>query len=79
MAFTPTCSGQQLPSYDEMYDQFKNKGIDDVYCISVNDAFVMNAWTGRFTKKKLKDDMMVVVLLLDQWVCLLINQNKGLV
>ena len=33
---------QQLPSYDEMYDQFKDKGIDDVYCISVNDAFVMN-------------------------------------
>ena len=31
-------------SYDEMYDKFKDKGIDDVYCISVNDAFVMNAW-----------------------------------
>ena len=43
-AFTPTCSGQQLPSYDEMYQQFKDKGIDEVYCISVNDAFVMNAW-----------------------------------
>ena len=43
-AFTPTCSGQQLPTYDEMYSQFKDKGIDDVYCVSVNDAFVMNAW-----------------------------------
>jgi len=32
-AFTPTCSGQQLPFYDEMYDKFKDKGIDDVYCI----------------------------------------------
>ena len=43
-AFTPTCSGQELPSYDDMHQQFKDKGIDAVYCISVNDAFVMNAW-----------------------------------
>ena len=43
-AFTPTCSGQQLPTYDEMYNKFTDLGIDDVYCISVNDAFVMNAW-----------------------------------
>ena len=43
-AFTPTCSGQELPSYDSMHQQFKDKGIDAVYCISVNDAFVMNAW-----------------------------------
>src|SRR5210317_636909 len=43
-AFTPTCSSKQLPKYEEMYDQFKAAGIDAVYCISVNDAFVMNAW-----------------------------------
>jgi len=43
-AFTPTCSGQELPTYDDMHQQFKDKGIDAVYCISVNDAFVMNAW-----------------------------------
>lgn len=43
-AFTPTCSGQQLPEYDEKFDKFKSLGIDDIYCISVNDAFVMNAW-----------------------------------
>ena len=43
-AFTPTCSGQELPSYDSMYQQFKDLGIDEVYCMSVNDAFVMNAW-----------------------------------
>ena len=43
-AFTPTCSGEQLPSYDKHYDKFKELGIDEVYCISVNDAFVMNAW-----------------------------------
>jgi len=43
-AFTPTCSSKQLPKYEEMYDQFKAVGIDAVYCVSVNDAFVMNAW-----------------------------------
>ena len=53
-AFTPTCSGQQLPSYDEMYNQFKDKGIDDVYCISVNDAFVMNAWARDLGIEKVK-------------------------
>ena len=53
-AFTPTCSGQQLPFYDEMYDKFKDKGIDDVYCISVNDAFVMNAWARDLGIKNVK-------------------------
>jgi len=43
-AFTPTCSSEELPSYDRMYNEFKDIGIDDVYCVSVNDAFVMNAW-----------------------------------
>lgn len=43
-AFTPTCSSEELPSYDRMYNEFKDMGIDDVYCVSVNDAFVMNAW-----------------------------------
>ena len=43
-AFTPTCSSEELPSYDRMYKEFKDMGIDDVYCVSVNDAFVMNAW-----------------------------------
>ena len=53
-AFTPTCSGQQLPFYDEMYNKFKDKGIDDVYCISVNDAFVMNAWARDLGIKNVK-------------------------
>jgi len=43
-AFTPTCSTYQLPAFEEMYPTFKNRGIDEVYCISVNDAFVMNKW-----------------------------------
>ena len=53
-AFTPTCSGEQLPAYDEMYSQFKDKGIDDVYCVSVNDAFVMNAWARDLGIKNVK-------------------------
>ena len=44
-AFTPTCSSKQLPAYEDMYEQFINTNkVDDVYCISVNDHFVMNAW-----------------------------------
>ncbi len=43
-AFTPTCSTYQLPDFEKLYDNFKEKGIDEIYCISVNDAFVMNAW-----------------------------------
>ena len=42
-AFTPTCSGEELPSYDREFKNFMDMGIDDVYCVSVNDAFVMNA------------------------------------
>ena len=43
-AFTPTCSAYQLPGFEEKYDDFLGLGIDDIYCISVNDGFVMNAW-----------------------------------
>ena len=43
-AFTPTCSAYQLPGFDEKYDEFMALGIDEIYCISVNDGFVMNAW-----------------------------------
>ena len=53
-AFTPTCSGQQLPAYDEAFEKFKELGIDDVYCISVNDAFVMNAWARDLQIKNVK-------------------------
>lgn len=42
-AFTPTCSSFQLPGYEEKYPEFM-KYVDDVYCVSVNDSFVMNAW-----------------------------------
>jgi len=53
-AFTPTCSSKQLPKYEEMYDQFKEAGIDAVYCVSVNDAFVMNAWAKDLSVEKVE-------------------------
>ncbi|WP_219592822.1 peroxiredoxin [Aeromonas salmonicida] len=43
-AFTPTCSNAHLPGYVVLADQFKAKGVDAIYCLSVNDAFVMKAW-----------------------------------
>ena len=43
-AFTPTCSAYQLPGFEEKYDEFASLGIDAIYCLSVNDGFVMNAW-----------------------------------
>ena len=43
-AFTPTCSTTHLPRYEELYDAFREAGIDDVICLSVNDASVMNQW-----------------------------------
>ena len=43
-AFTPTCSTYQLPNFEKLFYDFKSLGIDKIYCLSVNDAFVMNAW-----------------------------------
>ena len=43
-AFTPTCSTFQLPDFEKLAGDFAAKGVDDIYCISVNDTFVMNAW-----------------------------------
>jgi len=43
-AFTPSCSQTHLPGYVEDYDQIKAKGVDVIACVSVNDAFVMEAW-----------------------------------
>ena len=53
-AFTPTCSTFQLPDFDKLYDDFKEIGIDEIYCISVNDSFVMNAWAKHHKIDKVK-------------------------
>jgi peroxiredoxin len=43
-AFTPTCSIEHLPGYEKAYDEILSLGVDDVYCLSVNDCFVMRRW-----------------------------------
>ena len=53
-AFTPTCSAYQLPGFEEKYEEFKALGIDEIYCISVNDGFVMNAWAQDQNIEKVK-------------------------
>ena len=53
-AFTPTCSTYQLPDFEKLYEEFQAEGIDEIYCISVNDAFVMNAWGTTQALKNIK-------------------------
>jgi len=53
-AFTPTCSTYQLPHYDKLFDDFKAKGIEAIFCISVNDVFVMNAWAKNLAVKNVE-------------------------
>ena len=56
-AFTPTCSAQHVPGYVQQAEAFKAAGVDEIWCISVNDAFVMGAW-GREQKAAGKVRMM---------------------
>jgi peroxiredoxin len=53
-AFTPTCSNQQCPNFERLYDDFKKAGVDEVYCVSVNDAFVMYQWGQNLGLKNIK-------------------------
>lgn len=53
-AFTPTCSTYQLPGFEHNFAEFKALGIKDIYCVSVNDGFVMNCWARDQKIKKVK-------------------------
>lgn len=53
-AFTPTCSTTHLPGYDAAYEEIKSLGIDEIYCVSVNDAFVMFQWGKNMEVKNVK-------------------------
>lgn len=53
-AFTPTCSSTHLPGFEAKYDEFKALGIDEVYCLSVNDAFTMFQWGRQLGIEKVK-------------------------
>ena len=53
-AFTPTCSTYQLPGFEEQFANFQAKGIDAIYCVSVNDGFVMNEWARALNIKNVK-------------------------
>jgi peroxiredoxin len=53
-AFTPTCSNEQCPNFERLADEFKELGYDGVYCVAVNDAFVMYQWAQKLGLKKIK-------------------------
>lgn len=53
-AFTPTCSNEQCPAFERLYDDFKAAGVDEIYCVSVNDAFVMFQWGKSLGLKDIK-------------------------
>ena len=75
-AFTPTCSSRHLPDYESKYDEVKALGVDEVYCLSVNDSYVMNAWARdeKIEKVKMIPDGNAVVT---QGMGMLVNEDKN--
>ena len=53
-AFTPTCSSTHLPRYEALHAEFRDAGVHDIYCLSVNDAFVMFQWGRQIGAKRVK-------------------------
>lgn len=53
-AFTPTCSNEQCPAFERAYDDIRAAGADEIYCLSVNDAFVMYQWGKQLGLEKVK-------------------------
>ncbi len=53
-AFTPTCSSTHVPGYEHLYADLKGLGIDEIYCLSVNDAFVMHQWAKHLDVKHVR-------------------------
>lgn len=53
-AFTPTCSNEQCPAFELLYDDFRAAGADEIYCLAVNDAFVMYQWGRHLGLSKIK-------------------------
>ena len=53
-AFTPTCSSQQLPGFENNFAKIKELGVDEVYCCSVNDSYVMNEWAKKMRVSNIK-------------------------
>lgn len=53
-AFTPTCTNAQLPGFEELAQSFYDKGVDEIWCTSVNDAFVMHQWAEHLGIKNVK-------------------------
>jgi peroxiredoxin len=53
-AFTPTCSNEQCPNFERLADDFKAIGVDAVYCVAVNDAFVMYQWAQKLGLQKIR-------------------------
>jgi len=53
-AFTPTCSSTHLPGFEAKYEEIKSNNVDEIYCLSVNDTFTMNAWFNSLGIEKVK-------------------------